>query len=222
MIARHWLGSNHPAVRRPENIVLARAAGTSAGTSVTRATSSCGLPALGVGGTVDSVPRSILADAFAHHSWATLRLIDACTVLSSAQLTSPVPGTYGPIVDTLRHIVGADRSYLALLSGDRVTRVDESDLDLGAMRAVIEENEPLWQTLVAGELDTDEVIVRHRDDGSESHAPLGIRLAQVVHHGTDHRSQICTAMTNLGVEPPSIDVWDFADARGRLREVVPQ
>ncbi len=46
--------------------------------------------------------------------------------------------------------------------------------------------------------------------GSESHAPLGIRLAQVLDHGT-HRSQICTALTTLGVEPPDIDVWDFGD-----------
>jgi uncharacterized damage-inducible protein DinB len=43
------------------------------------------------------------------------------------------------------------------------------------------------------------------DDGSGSHAPIGIRLAQVVQHGTDHRSQICTALTTLGVEPPEIN-----------------
>ncbi len=49
----------------------------------------------------------------------------------------------------------------------------------------------------------------------------GIRLAQALHHGTDHRSQICTALTSLGVDPPSIDVWDFAALDGRLLEVPP-
>jgi len=47
----------------------------------------------------------------------------------------------------------------------------------------------------------------------------GIRLAQALHHGTDHRSQICTALTTIGVEPPAIDVWDLAEAQGRLAEV---
>jgi uncharacterized damage-inducible protein DinB len=37
----------------------------------------------------------------------------------------------------------------------------------------------------------------------------------VIHHGTDHRSQICTALTVLGIEPPAIDVWDYGDTVGR-------
>jgi uncharacterized damage-inducible protein DinB len=74
---------------------------------------------------------------------------------------------------------------------------------------------------VTRDIDPDVMLTRHRDDGSESEAPLGIRLAQVIHHGTDHRSQICTALTNLGVEPPEIDVWDYAWSQGRLRETEP-
>jgi uncharacterized damage-inducible protein DinB len=87
------------------------------------------------------------------------------------------------------------------------------------MRKVAEADGPVWQEVLTADLDADEVVVRHRDDGSESHAPLGIRLAQVIHHGTDHRSQICTILTSLGIEPPEIDVWAFASAGGRLREV---
>ncbi|HYF10884.1 MAG TPA: hypothetical protein VEC09_01130, partial [Actinomycetota bacterium] len=60
-----------------------------------------------------------------------------------------------------------------------------------------------------------------RDDGSETHAPRGIRLAQAVHHGTDHRSQTCTALTTLGIEPPEIDVWDFGLVTGSVLEVEP-
>jgi hypothetical protein len=37
----------------------------------------------------------------------------------------------------------------------------------------------------------------------------------------DHRSQICTALTTLGVEPPAIDVWDFGIETGRITEVPP-
>jgi uncharacterized protein (TIGR02246 family) len=61
--------------------------------------------------------------------------------------------------------------------------------------------------------------MRTRDDGSRSFAPMSIRLAQVVHHGTDHRSQVATALTTLGIEPPEMDVWAYADSRHRLARV---
>ena len=63
--------------------------------------------------------------------------------------------------------------------------------------------------------------IRYREDGSEGHAPAGIRLAQALHHGTDHRSQVCTTLTSLGIEPPEIDVWAFAESQGRYHEVPP-
>jgi uncharacterized damage-inducible protein DinB len=167
------------------------------------------------------VTTSLLADAFGHHCWATLRLIEACLPLSAEQLASTVPGTYGPILDTMRHLVSADRSYLWVMTGGALDDVDEEGLDLASMKAVMEADGPAWQALLRQDLDPERVVVRHRDDGSESHAPLGIRLAQVIHHGTDHRSQVCTALTNLGIEPPAIDAWDFAQQEGRLSEVFP-
>ncbi len=165
--------------------------------------------------------RSLLRDPFAHHVWATLRLVDTCLSLSQEQLGRELPGIYGSILETMRHLVGADSSYLFALTGGRVPVIDEDRMDLRELRAVMESNGASWASLVAQDLDPDSVVVRHRDDGSESHAPMGIRLAQALHHGTDHRSQICTALTTLGVEPPAIDAWDFAAQDGRLVEVPP-
>jgi uncharacterized damage-inducible protein DinB len=159
-----------------------------------------------------------LADAFEHDRWATLRLIEACEALDETQLQTTVPGTYGSIIDTMRHLVGGDRSYLALISGQRVPDIDEErerTLDLAALRDIVRENAPVWDAVLQDGPDPERMVVRHRDDGSESHAPLSVRLAQVVHHGSDHRSQVCTALTSLGVEPPEIDVWSWAAATGR-------
>src|SRR3954451_18377103 len=170
--------------------------------------------------------RSLLADAFGHHVWATQRLIDTCRRLTPEQLQTAVPGTYGSIIEKLRHLIGGDRSYLFVLTGGVLPEIGEDEeaaLDLAAVRAIIDADGPAWEAFLADErgLDPDAVVVRHRDDGSESHAPRGIRLAQVIHHGTDHRSQICTALTSLGVEPPEIDAWDFARSQGRLSETPP-
>jgi uncharacterized damage-inducible protein DinB len=160
--------------------------------------------------------RPILADAFDHHTWATLRLVDACRVLTPAQLDSPVPGTYGSIIDTLRHTVGAEGGYLFALTGGRVAEIDESGMDLDALHAAMAELGTAWASVLGTATDPDQVVGRPRDDGTRSLAPLGIRLAQVLHHGSDHRSQVCTALTLLGITPPEIDCWDFAETQGRL------
>ena len=165
------------------------------------------------------MPRPLLADAFAHHVWATVRLIDTCVALPPEQLATTVPGTFGSILDTLRHLVGADASYLFVVSGGRVAEIEEAEMDLAGLRATMVANGPAWASVVAGDLDPDAAVVRRRDDGIDSHAPLGIRLAQALHHGTDHRSQVCTALTAIEVEPPAIDAWDFAESEGRLAEV---
>jgi uncharacterized damage-inducible protein DinB len=165
--------------------------------------------------------RPILSDAFDHHAWATLRLFDACEPLTGEQLASTVPGTYGSILDTLRHLVGADCSYLELLSGGGVEPIDEEGMDLAELRRAFEANGPVWREVLAVATDPDQPITRHRDDGSTATAPMGIRLAQVIHHGTDHRSQVATALTNLGITPPDMDCWDMAVEQGRFSETEP-
>lgn len=164
---------------------------------------------------------SILHDAFAHHVWATVRLIETCEGLTEEQLGTPVPGTYGSIIDTLRHLVTADSAYLWALSRWEIDPIDEeAEWSLAELRSVMTANGPAWAKAVAGGLDPDEDLVpRPEYDPVGGHAPTGIRLAQVVHHGTDHRSQVCTALSSLGVTPPLIDVWDFAEATGRDRGV---
>ena len=124
--------------------------------------------------------QSLLTDAFDHHVWASIRLLDACSQLTAEQLETTVPGTYGSILDTLRHLVGADASYLAALTRGRRAMIEEDVAGVPQLRAEMEANRPEWGTLLAGDLDPDEIVVRHRPDGTESHAPLGVRLAQAI------------------------------------------
>jgi uncharacterized damage-inducible protein DinB len=164
--------------------------------------------------------KSLLADAFGHHIWATVRLIDICLELSPEQLEAEVPGTYGSILTTMRHIAGGDAGYLFALTGGQTPEIDEEQMGLAELRAAMEGDGDTWTELLAADPDPDPETdcVRHRDDGTDSHAPVGVRLAQAIHHGTDHRSQICTALTSLGIEPPEIDVWAYAHSRGWLSE----
>ena len=101
-----------------------------------------------------------------------------------------------------------------LRGGEPETFVQEAS-DLSTMRAVMEAHGPVWQGSSPAIRPRD-VVIEYEDGGYETHAPLGIRLAQALYHGTDHRSQVCTALTYLGVQPPSIEAWDFAPQDGRL------
>jgi uncharacterized damage-inducible protein DinB len=156
------------------------------------------------------------ADAFAHHVWATIRLLDACADLDDAQLATTVPGTYGSILDTLRHLVDGDVFYLNVLRGGEPETFDPDANDIRTLRVVMAAHDPIWQDLVARDLDAATDVIEYEDSGYETHAPLGIRLAQALYHGTDHRSQLCTALTALGIEPPAIEAWDIARADGRM------
>ncbi len=159
---------------------------------------------------------TLLDDAIAHHVWATERLIDVCAELTPEQLSTPAAGTYGPILDTFRHLVSTDCWYLTFF-GDTPQRIEEENAaTLDELRAAITANGAEWRALLEEDPDPERDIVEN-GDGWNFHSPVGFRLAQVLEHGTDHRSQICTALTSLGVEPPQIDLWAYGEATGRTR-----
>src|SRR5918998_4589347 len=97
--------------------------------------------------------KSPLTDAFAHNAWATLQLLDACMALTDEQLATNVPGTYGSIIDTLRHLIGGDAGYLFVLTGGRVPMIDEADearMDIPQLRAEMERYAAEWSRLLDG------------------------------------------------------------------------
>ena len=49
--------------------------------------------------------------------------------------------------------------------------------------------------------------------------PASLLLLQAVNHGTEHRSQIATVLTQLGIEPPEMDGWTYFFASGQMIKV---
>src|SRR3954471_20154401 len=60
---------------------------------------------------------SVLTTLFAHNVWANLKLLDFCQRLSDEQLEATAIGGFGSIHNTLRHIVGAEVSYVERVNG---------------------------------------------------------------------------------------------------------
>jgi uncharacterized damage-inducible protein DinB len=149
-------------------------------------------------------------------------VIEACLDLSVGELETSVPGTRGPMLETLRHVVLSDAFDLFTLTGDHAFYIDEEHLSPAEARVVMERNGSGWAEYISRPLDPDEMVHEvDETDGFERWAPVGFRLAGVLNHGTDHRSQVCTALTTLGLEPPRIDVMDFGLGAGRIVEKMP-
>jgi uncharacterized damage-inducible protein DinB len=162
---------------------------------------------------------TLLDDAFAHHVWATLALIDACEQLSPEQLQHTVPGTRGPLIDTLVHLVEGDVWDLVVLEGGPQVETEGIGPDLAALGDTMRRNGERWSALLSRSPEPDTMVTEiDPTDGFRRVASNGIRLAAALQHGSDHRSQICTALTTLGVRPPAMDLWVFGVATGRIEE----
>ena len=116
--------------------------------------------------------KSLLADAFDHHVWATIKLIDVCLELDEKQLETAAPGTYGSILDTMRHLVGADSWYLFDMTADPARRIEEDRMDLRELRAAMQSDQTAWSRFLAEDPDPDAVVQEvDESDGFERERP---------------------------------------------------
>ena len=159
-----------------------------------------------------------LADFFKHNLWANLRLLDACAQLTDEQLDTSVPGTYGSIRDTVVHLLRGEENYLTHLTGHQ----PQSSLTPGEFPGIETLREHARRTgegliAVADTVDPAQML-RGTYRGEPYEMPVIVPLMQAINHATDHRSQIATALSQLGVQPPDLQVWAYDEAtRGQPR-----
>jgi uncharacterized damage-inducible protein DinB len=154
----------------------------------------------------------LLTTLFSHNLWANQRMLDECAKLSEEQLEATLEGTFGTIRKTLLHITTAEQAYLSRIStGKRYQRPENADQwTIVEMREKLEESGKgliEWAGKVGAE-DTVEIDW----DGVMRDVPKTTIMTQVINHATEHRSQIMTIMTQMGVEPPELDSWTYFDA----------
>jgi uncharacterized damage-inducible protein DinB len=152
-----------------------------------------------------------LETIFSHNLWANLRLFEECNKLTDEQLDTSIIGVFGSIRDTLLHIVKAEQGYFSRIStGKRYSYPeDTSQMTISDMVAAVKitgESFIEWASKIK-EFDT----VRIDWDGTTRDVPKTIILNQVINHATEHRSQIMSIMTQIGIEPPDVSSWSYFD-----------
>lgn len=146
-----------------------------------------------------------------HHLWATVRLLEACAKLTPEQLDATIVGAYGSIAVTLEHIVRSDRSYFTRIStGKRYIRPENvPPMTFAEMiESVQETGKGLmeWAPKIgAGDM------VEVDWEGTPRDVPKTILFVQAIAHAAEHREQIKAIMTQIGVEPPDLQGWEYFD-----------
>jgi uncharacterized damage-inducible protein DinB len=164
-----------------------------------------------------SADADLLAYAFRHHTWATTGLIDLCRRLPADAASASAPGTYGDILTTLGHLVGADEFYAYLATGlrpEHPLRADQPyDLEEVGRRAT--EVGERWTALFGQPLGMDRVV-QLPPDGRRASATLGVVLVQALNHAAEHRAQVATVLGHHGIDPPDLGGWAFGVAVGEV------
>ncbi|HMN31265.1 MAG TPA: DinB family protein [Caldilineaceae bacterium] len=157
-----------------------------------------------------------LHDPVRHNVWATAHLLTCCRGLDEQTLNASVPGAYGSIIATLRHVIYCERDSLDRLLGRELSDLwqlgNTTGLDVLTEQATLLASD--WELFLAGEVDSEQPLPP--DEGTNP-IPAGVVIAVVLYHGSEHRGQICTILSAHGHEPPDLTPWAYAFASGRIR-----
>lgn len=159
-----------------------------------------------------------LHDLAGHNAWATAQTLEFCRGLDQQALDATVPGTYGTIIETLRHIINSEAGYLFRFTGAWSEypwpRDEAVALEVLSERAAMLAS--TWERFLAGAVDTERLGEARGDEGELFAVPAGIFITQALHHANEHRAHICTILGARGVEPPDVSAWEYARVSGRM------
>ena len=152
-----------------------------------------------------------LSTLFSHNLWANLRLLERCAGLTEEQLNATTVGTYGSIHDTLQHVATAERSYLSRIATGQPYRrpkdappmtIAEMTESMRASGSGLIEWAPKVQPSETVQVDW---------EGTPRDVPKTVLLTQAINHATEHRAQVMAILTQLGIQPPELDAWNYFD-----------
>jgi len=151
---------------------------------------------------------NVWSNVYRHHRWSNLVMIEFLAGLTEAQLSLEVPGTYGSSIDTLRHLISSDADYVRIIPDTPEVPQYAPDGPFGGwdeLRTVAEAADTALIAYVDGLID--DMFFIDVDDGEEFTLAKSMLLAQIIHHATEHRSQIRTTLSTYGITPPQISLW---------------
>jgi uncharacterized damage-inducible protein DinB len=157
------------------------------------------------------MPVHFLEKLLEHNNWANDKIIQACVPLTAGQLDAePKSATQGSIRSTLVHLVTGQRGYLRLLTLPVEERREKLPApSFAELQSSARESGEALLTLARNEASLSKMSRRQETEGW--FVEPWVLMVQITNHATEHREQIKSMLTGLGVTPPSIDGWDYGE-----------
>jgi len=160
-----------------------------------------------------SMTTNFLEKLFEHNNWANEKIIQACYALSDEQLDiEPQSATRGTVRRTLLHLVHSQLGYLSLLTLPLDQRLDTAPAFAELQESARKSGEGLL-ALARGEQTPFQPRLQTKDG---FYTEPWVVMLQVINHATEHREQIKSMLSALGVIPPDIDGWDYGEVTDAL------
>lgn len=158
-----------------------------------------------------------LRKLFEHNNWANDQIITACFGLGDDQLDAqPQSATKGSIRETLWHLVSSQVGYSSLLTGEPRLATWNAPPELTDLQEIARSS---GEALLAVATDRPEELVDQIKTRDGYRVEPWVVLLQVINHATEHREQIKSMLSSLGVTPPSLDGWTYGEEAGALNPV---
>jgi uncharacterized damage-inducible protein DinB len=144
-----------------------------------------------------------------YNAWANRRVLDTVRDVEARTLVAEAKGTLSTIEDTIKHVVGVEDAYLAMLRDqDLAAALGTQEAYYGRELAwfVVRSDElgELYQGLLDG---VDEQFLASELKVPWFKTPISKRdgLLQAFGHSSQHRAQVLSALGDAGLSVPDID-----------------
>jgi uncharacterized damage-inducible protein DinB len=161
---------------------------------------------------METQPEATVVEFVLYNRWANRQLLALCMALDEGLLTAPIPGAYGSIRETFKHVLRAEAGFLKRIHGS------------GPQPPFMWEETPSLAQLAAFEdvvseafLDTLQRVpptqnVHEEGNGWTFDYQARLIFMSLMYHGIAHRTDITTFLNSRGVALPELDVWGYQAA----------
>lgn len=152
------------------------------------------------------VPRELLA----YTIWADRQILECLAGVPDEDLHRETGTSFGTILRTMAHILGAEQIWLSRFLGAPLDRYpSEGDYaDLPSLAAAFTDFWPQLEVFLASLTDAQMASdLTWTNSKGETHTQPTLRaLVHFANHGTYHRGQVVSLLKQLGHQPPSTDL----------------